>query len=334
MQIKELTEGTSVEGIHGLVEKLEVSATKAGKPYLRLTIRDESGSIAGVMWDYSSNGWLKEGVVVEINGDVSSYQGALQMKYAMIMPSDKDPGLFAKRTKFDVETMWSYLVDKVASFQEPLTKYVAEEILLNHPEVTEAFKLAPAARGVHNAWYNGLLEHVWSLCQMGELLVDHYRRNYCPKISRDKVLFGLMIHDAGKIIEYDYKTPAFSTTGLGILANHMVLGPAWVFEAANKWLRSQEAAGGGKAWSTLSAAQFKLERAQLMHLCAAHHGRVEWGSPVQPATLEAILVHHLDNTDAKMMHAMDYVLGKAGPVAGFSEKSFIERVSFMQYPEG
>lgn len=323
MSLKDLAEGANVEGVEGLVEKVEGGTTKGGKPFIRLTLRDESGSLPGVMWDASAEPWLKEGAVVKVSAKVGSYQGALQLNYDSISPSDKAPGLFAKRTKFDVEEMWGYLVEKVNSFKEPLTKYVAEEILLKHAEVIEALKKAPAAKGVHNAWLGGLLEHVWSLVQMGEFIVAHYQKHYCPQISRDKVLFGLMIHDAGKIVEYDFSTPALAYTGLGTLANHMVLGPAWVFEAANRW----------PGRTSMATEAFKLERAQLMHVLAAHHGQIEWGSPVRPATIEAILVHHLDNTDGKVLHALDYVLGKPGTMAGFSEKSYIEKVCYMQYPK-
>lgn len=38
----------------------------------------------------------------------------------------------------------------------------------------------------------------------------------------------------------------------------------------------------------------------LQHIILSHHGRLEWGSPVEPATIEAIIVHHVDNLDAKV----------------------------------
>lgn len=337
MEIKELSEGLRIAGLKGLVESQSVAMTKAGKPFLRMTLRDKSGSISGVMWDFSQerDGWVKEGQVVEVDGEVSTYQGALQFKFESVMHSAQPAMSFAKVTKFDVEALWSFLVEKVGSFTEPLTKYVAEEILLKQGAVVEALKKAPAAKGVHNAWFGGLLEHIWSLCSMAEPIIKHYQRpEYFPRLSRDKVLFGLMVHDAGKIVEYDFSTPAFQVTALGALANHMVLGPAWVFEAAGKWwAREQELQTGNHKEGPATkwdASRFKRERAQLMHVLAAHHGQIEWGSPVEPSTVEAVLVHHLDNLDAKVLHALDYVLGKPGPVPYLSEKSFIERHSFYQ----
>ncbi len=43
------------------------------------------------------------------------------------------------------------------------------------------------------------------------------------------------------------------------------------------------------------------------HLVAAHQGRYEWQSPREPQTLEALLLHYADDTDAKMQQALDLV---------------------------
>lgn len=294
-----------------------------------MTVRDEKASISGVMWGYdpTEQAWVKEGLVVAVDGEVSSYQGALQLKVEAIQPSTRSAGAFVKTTKFDIDFLWESLLETVDSFEEPLTKYVAEEILLR---IADDLKKAPAAKGVHNAWYGGLLEHIWSLCQMAEPIIKHYqRKEYHPTLSRDKVLFGLMLHDAGKVVEYDFSTPVFQYAALGTLASHMVIGPAWVYEQANIWWGKHHLLYS----PPMSCEQFKYERAHLLHVLAAHHGRFEWGSPVKPATVEAVLVHHLDNLDSKVLHALDYVNGKPGPVPYLSEKSYIEGVSYLQFPK-
>jgi 3'-5' exoribonuclease len=41
--------------------------------------------------------------------------------------------------------------------------------------------------------------------------------------------------------------------------------------------------------------RFPAERAEeLLHIILSHHGCLEWGSPVEPATREAMLVHAMD----------------------------------------
>jgi 3'-5' exoribonuclease len=134
----------------------------------------------------------------------------------------------------------------------------------------------------------------------------------------DKVLFGLIFHDAGKMHEYDPASPTFDVSLIGYLTPHIVLGPAWVYEAARQ-LPPELAAN-------------RLEIAHLMHLLAAHHGQEEWGSPVRPASLEALIVHHLDNLDSKVMHALELATHKPGPVQGMSERSFAERTPYLKVP--
>jgi len=325
--IKELRPGGAVASLLGLVDRKTEAKTKADKPYLRLTIRDKDDTIDCVLWDYAPESYadLSEGDVVEVAGTVGAHNGTAQLVLNKLTPSALPISDFARSTKFDVEAMWHDLVAVVDRMTEPLTKWITEELLIKHAFMSDAFKKAPAARGVHNAWYGGLLEHVHSICLLAQTVVPHYQRRYCEKISMDKVMFGLIMHDAGKIIEYDYTRPSFNHTPIGLLTNHMVVGSDWTYEAANKWWAANKSAG------LMTVERFKLERALLCHVLVAHHGRVDWGSPVKPATLEAILVHHLDNLDAKMLHALDYVNGKPGQVASFSERSYVEGTSFYQY---
>lgn len=315
--VKEFKEGDALSGMPLLVLSRNSGTTKKGSTYLKITLGDQTGKINGNLWDPEKGGdHLKVGEVVNVWAGIEEYNGNLQIKITDVQESVDDASSFAKSTKFNPEFLWSEIVHIVDSFKEPLTKFVAEEILLQ-PQFAAAFQKAPAAKVVHNAWIGGLLEHVWSLCTMAEMIVPHYQRNYKKEISRDKVLFGLIMHDAGKIVEYDYKSIAFKRTDIGIFTNHLVLGPAWVYETANRFQDKKS--------------NFKLERAHLMHVLAAHHGRIDWGSPVKPASIEAILVHHLDNLDAKVLHALEYIEGNQGEAENFSERSWVEGTEFYNY---
>jgi len=44
---------------------------------------------------------------------------------------------------------------------------------------------------------------------------------------------------------------------------------------------------------------------RILHVILAHHGKYEWGAPVIPKTPEAIIVHFMDNIDAKLVNAWD-----------------------------
>jgi 3'-5' exoribonuclease len=44
----------------------------------------------------------------------------------------------------------------------------------------------------------------------------------------------------------------------------------------------------------------EVVRLHLIHLVAAHHGEKQFGSPVEPKTPEAMVLHLVDNLDAKL----------------------------------
>ena len=41
-------------------------------------------------------------------------------------------------------------------------------------------------------------------------------------------------------------------------------------------------------------------KTHVVHLVLAHHGKLEFGSPKLPMTLEALMVHYLDDLDSKI----------------------------------
>ena len=50
---------------------------------------------------------------------------------------------------------------------------------------------------------------------------------------------------------------------------------------------------------------------KLMHMIVSHHGLLENGSPVRPMTVEALLLHYIDNLDAQI-RGVNQVLEKGG----------------------
>jgi 3'-5' exoribonuclease len=320
MKLSSLKENDSVEGINVLIESLSVQKTKSGKDYLNMSVRDKESSVNAKLWDYKpeQHKQFHVGAVVSIWATVDFYQGQPQLNIKQAESSLEDPMSFAKSTSLDIDWMWARLVEAADKMTEPMTKFVTEEILLN---IADQYKKAPAAKDIHNNWYGGLLEHSYSMYLAAKQLVPHYK-NYCPKLSEDKVIFGVIIHDAAKIIEFDLANPAFNYTPTSFFTNHLIIGPAWVYEKANLYYKDHK---------ELSVDTFKFERAHLMHIIAAHHGQPEWGSPIYPASVEAGLVHYLDFLDSQTMHLISMATGKPGPVKGFSERSYAAKTNIYQY---
>jgi 3'-5' exoribonuclease len=91
------------------------------------------------------------------------------------------------------------------------------------------------------------------------------------------------LHDIGKLQELAYEGGAGSYTRDGNMVGHIALGLMLVRETIN------------------GISGFPLElRAQVEHLVASHHGTREYGSPVEPKSIEAFILASVDELDAKI----------------------------------
>ena len=102
-----------------------------------------------------------------------------------------------------------------------------------------------------------------------------------PEIDRDLLLAGVLLHDIGKISEMSHEL-FVDYTNAGKLLGHLQIGADMAQEKM----------------SAIDGFPEEL-RLQLLHFILSHHGELENGSPVLPKTIEAIVLHHIDNLDAQ-----------------------------------
>lgn len=290
--VKEIQAGLEF-GEDFLIEGLRVAETKHGKPYASCNLVDKTGSISARLWDYEAgmHPELKDGNIVHVLGTSEDYRGATQVRINATQPAlSRDMTPFVKTTKYDIEKMWSEMVKIVGEFENGNIKSVAEEILLKD-EWSKLFRYNPAAKGVHHAFVGGLLEHTLEMCLMGKKL---FELSFMTKnLNKDLCMFGLIFHDFGKIFEYKPE-PGAGKTAQGILVSHIPHTAAIIYHVCAVLKVSDE------------------ERDHLMHVVLAHHGQIEWGSPVVPATPEAWFVHFVDNMHSQIFRAIQ-VLEEAKP---------------------
>ncbi len=154
-------------------------------------------------------------------------------------------------------------------------------LFFNDKDFCRGFCSAPAAVQYHHAFLGGLLEHTLSVAKLGSNIAPLY-----PSLSRDLLICGIILHDIGKISELCYEK-SFHYSDEGQLIGHLISGVLMVEEKA-------------KQIDDFPKTLLDL----LRHLILSHHGEYEWGSPKLPMTLEALVLHYLDNIDAKI-HAFD-----------------------------
>jgi len=145
------------------------------------------------------------------------------------------------------------------------------------------FQECPASLSGHHAELGGLLKHTCEVAAIGRRIAE-----VCGA-DIDLVLAGVLLHDVGKTESYRWNG-CFEMTTAGSLMGHIVLGALMLD-------RKLERQG-----SPPCSAE---ERTILHHLILSHHGKLEFGAPVLPMTLEAEVIHYADNASAKARSMAD-----------------------------
>jgi len=144
-------------------------------------------------------------------------------------------------------------------------------------ELMRLLKQAPGAKTIHHPYLSGLLEHTLSLLKLILKVVENYRG-----VDVDLLLIGGFLHDIGKVYEFTFDR-ALDYTDAGQLLGHLVME----VELVTKKIEM--------------IPEFPLELALLVkHMLVSHHGAYEFGSPKLPQTLEAVILHSLDDLDGKI----------------------------------
>ncbi len=280
--VDQLQVGQRVEELF-LVAGNSRAETKAGKPYLILTLMDKSGEIGGRLWENADH-FAKQatvGSVVLVQGTAQSFREELQLKVDSLRQMDpEEPGVelsdYLPTCDRPVAEMVAELTEIIASIEDGTLKELLQAIFKG--DIMTDFCQAPAAKKMHHAYLGGLLEHTLSVTSLAGRLAEQYGH-----LDRDIFLAGALLHDLGKIREFSYTSVPFDYTDSGRLLGHMILGSEIVREHAKK---------------IKDLSPERLD--QLVHLILSHHGRHEFGAPVLPLTIEAILLHQLDDIDAKV----------------------------------
>jgi len=274
-----------IVGDYFVVSQCDKKSTQANKPFLSVVLSDSSGKVPCVCWDnvpYLEK-VLVPGEIVRIEASAGTYKDELQLKITDARPLKKndkvDESDFIQTAPFDVEHMFRQFLGYKNSIANSKIKDLLD-CFFENDYIAENFKKHPAAKNMHHAYAGGLLEHTLSIVKTCDLMSKHY-----TFLNRDILLTGAMLHDIGKLKEMkgglatEYTVP-------GHLVGHLVIGSQMIENAAE------------------TIPDFPEEtKLLLQHLILSHHGKLEFGSPVKPATLEALVLHSLDILDADIFKA-------------------------------
>jgi 3'-5' exoribonuclease len=240
------------------------------------------GSIGAVKWrvDESLAESFEQDQVVKVTGMVkrSTYRDTLEIELDTIIPitdeNEVDPASLQPVSPRDFELMQEEFREIRGDISNPDLAALLKEIFTG--DMYRAFCQAPAAKGFHHNYIHGLLEHSISVSRVADAIAGQY-----PDVNRDLLMTGAILHDIGKVVEFNY-TKAIDYSDQGRLLGHIVLGEKIVADAINR----------------LESFPEETEL-QLLHLILSHHGEKEYGSPIRPKTPEAFILNHADDIDAK-----------------------------------
>ncbi len=257
--------------------------TNTGKLFLDLKLRDQRGSeIIARYFDPPRQATLfpREGQVILLEGAVEEYRNQIQIKVMQTQTDENIPiDLFTQGTRCPIvqlEADFQHLMDKV---DEPALHTLLDCCFSK--EVMERFRRWPAAVRHHGAVVGGLLEHTVNVATIAELISHLYPCNH------DMIVAGALLHDIGKLEEMTEQIGGGFTVN-GRMIGHIILGMQYVQRQAVQV-------------PTLEATQLD----DLLHIILAHHTK-EFGSPVNPSTIEALIVHQADLAEAKLTGFLEH----------------------------
>ncbi len=287
--IAELKPGDKVESYFSVNFRKPVTDYKYGFMF-EFRAADKSGQITIKYWGGQDKGSVQKlydsfdrEQVVRIRGEVQEYKGQLEVSI-----SEKNGGWLERMAEGEydlqqlvksyenIQDMKARLRELVSSVQDPSMRKLLDDFF-GDEQFMSAFSDAPASITLHSAAVGGLIHHTINVAEICNRVAELH-----PELDRDLVLTGALLHDIGKIQSFKV-TSNISQTEEGNLVGHIILGDQELMARIARVKDFPE-----------------LTASKLRHILLSHHGKKEWGSPVEPMFPEALAVHEADDIDAKL----------------------------------
>ena len=281
--LRDLQDGQRVACVYA-VRQRELRRKRNGEPWLRLVLGDASGSAEAVAWEDAEALYAlaAPGTAVEVGGmfETSERWGA-KIKLTTLReapPGTYDEAELAAESDVAFDDLEGKLRQLLETVQEPQLRDLLDRFFGGSSPIWERFRDAPAAKVYHQAYRHGLLEHTVSVAQAVSAAA-----NFFPGIDREVAVAGALLHDIGKTVAYNDDPLAIDLTDAGRLQGEIPLG----YYTVRREIEEIPGFDPGLAQAVL-------------HIILSHHGSLEHGSPVVPATREAVLVHMIDNLGGRL----------------------------------
>ncbi len=270
--------GQELEG-YMLVINTSVGQARNDSSFLSLTLSNGKKTIGGKHWNWPDTQTVPQmEQIVYIRAKVDAYQGNFQLIINELRIAESHECSIEKFVNSLSPEEIQHYIGRFNALRDSLSeKYQALlSNIFNYKNIQDKYFNAPAAEGHHHSYLGGLLEHSVTVAERALLMAS----SSSVKINRDILVLGALLHDLGKIFSYDYHRPPIKINTNGKLVGHIFIGMNII-----SLVHQQE--------NVLTNDEYL----HLLHILAAHHGKLEYGAITQPVTLEAEIVHLADNMD-------------------------------------
>lgn len=284
MKIAQLEVGKVCE-IALVVKSAVARETKAKKPYLVVEFFDGTDTIVGNYWDWSSGNIPDVNAILDVKAQVTEWQGVKQLNIkAMSTCTTRQLADFAPTSIHDIAETYKAAYALMMDVADDTLRTIAIAIL---EELKELWITIPGAKNVHHAYIGGTLIHSYNVAVKAKAMAM-----VTEGANVDMVTVGAMLHDLGKLYTYKIDGVNIDTTSDGKLYEHIFIGAEFLGNFAEMHVDTDNPMVYGK---------IRL----LRHIILSHHGKLEYGSPVPPQCIEALIVHLADMLDASAEQIID-----------------------------
>lgn len=267
---------------------MDVEARGGDNPHTIITLGNATGRIqTAPFWssDAPRIAGIGRGNVVQVIGTVGSYRDRRQLAVDSIrvLPRSEVDWRSLMPSVGDVRRYWEAVDRWRGRIQGPRLAATLG-LFYDDPDFRTRYGECPASTAGHHAALGGLLKHT---CEVAHIALETAR--LFAQADPDLVLAGVLLHDIGKLESYRWEG-AFDVTVPGSVVGHVVLGALMLDRRVREASRPPCT---------------EQELLVLEHLILSHHGKLEFGAPVAPMTLEAEILHYADNASAKAASMAD-----------------------------
>lgn len=293
-------------GVECVITEVECRATKKNDPYLFIHTMDMDKKLKVTLFDnvtYETAANFKRSSVMLLFVQVSTYEKGEDGISCVLKSYENSQTPLAQFIKWEDgferarDTILEYC-DKVKhTCIGKLTVCVLQRFW-------KQFYNIPAAKSFHHVYLGGLMVHTCCVVELSKRFAEFYNEWYKDDVVNvNLVLCGALLHDIGKLNEFDFSDGiSVEYSNDSLLMNHITSGIMLITEEA-----------------TRMGIADRQEVKELIHLIASHHGRLEWGSPVEPHCIEADILSFADQTDASVNRRV-YLNKDVVPGTGSSKK--------------